>query len=353
MDKKTGIILGVIAALVVVLVAVAFAMDSKTEKLGKDVIVVVEGNEYTTQEFNKYAKIINHAQGDINKKMTEEEINAMLDSFLLHKVYLDAAIKHNITVESGETSSFSGDYDKEAKTFASANISKEDFVQYKTDEAIAQKLQMNFEDYYSLPKETYDAVVEAYKEQDLYKSYSFRLMTIPYEAPTSGDESGDTVDVLENEAGSGDVSGDKEDKSRDAKLKVAEEVLAKIKSGDSFEELAKEHGSMRFTFVGSEYTLLNGELEYAVSDVLKSKLGNDDLYNAALEMNSGDVSEIIEDEEYTSFNILKIESIEEGFVGEAEKEFKSILLNQEAQNLVMQNVHYELNPAAYMRALYK
>lgn len=343
MDKKTGIILGIIAAIVVVLVAMVFVMDSKVETMDKNTILVVEGENYTIDEFQKFAKIINHEEsGDITKKMTEEETMSMLDAFLIQKIYLNAAKKHNIELESGDKANFESDYEDDIVAFNSGDISKEDFIKYETETALVEKLQRNIGDYYTLPDDIYEEIKESFKGEDLYKTYGFRLMQIPYEVPKSG-ESGDIVEEDE----------EKEDLSRETQLKVAEDVLARIKSGESFEELAKEYGSTRFTFKGNEYTLVNGTLEYTTSPLLESKLNNEKIYNAVLKMNSGDLSEIIEDEEYTSFNIVKLESLEEGFVGEGEEEIKTILLNEYANDIVAQGVKFEMNQSAYIRALYK
>ena len=52
MDKKTGIIIGIITAVIVVLVAVVFAMEGKTEKVDSNVILTLNGENYTVDEFN-------------------------------------------------------------------------------------------------------------------------------------------------------------------------------------------------------------------------------------------------------------------------------------------------------------
>ena len=250
MDKKTGIILGIISAIVVILVVMVFVMDSKVEPMDKNTILVVEGENYTIDEFQKFAKIINHEEsGDITKKMTEEETMSMLDAFLIQKIYLNAAKKHNITLESGDTANFESDFEDDAIAFASGDISKEDFIKYQTETALVQKLQNNIGDYYTLPDDIYNQIKDSFISENLYKTYGFRLMQIPYDAPKSG-ESGET-DILDKD------EEEKEDLSRETQLKLAESVLQRIKSGESFEELSKEYGSSRLTFKGSEYTLVH------------------------------------------------------------------------------------------------
>ena len=354
MDKKTGIILGIIGAIIVVLVAVVFVMDAQTEKVDKNTLLTIEGEEYSTEEFEKFAKIYNHEiNDDINKVMTEDETLATMDQFLLQKIYFDAAAKHNITLESGETSNFESDYDADSEVLLGANISKDDYIEYKTEYETVQKLKNNLGEYYELTYEIYESIRDAYETEGLYNTYGYRLMTIPYEVSKSGDASGDSIDILESGDVSGDASGDTEDLSRDAQFAIAEDVLARIKSGESFEELAKEFGSTRLSFSGNEYKLINGDLEYTTTPLLESKLGSTDLYNIVLEMESGEISDVIEDEEGTSFQIVRVESKEDGFVGEGEKELKSILLNEYADDVVAGDAHYEMNQSAYIRALYK
>ncbi len=354
MDKKTGIIIGIITAVVVILVAVVFAIEANTEPVDNSILLTINGTKYSVDEFETFAKLSNHDNGDINKIMTEQEALTMLDKFLISKLYYNAATSHNIQLESGDLEKFNKDYDEKVETFLTANVSKDDYVEYKTEETLNQSLKSNMSKYYSLPAETYDAIKKNFESGDMYKTYAFRMMTIPYEAPKSGDSGdvGASGDALSGDA-SGDVSGDKEDLSREAQLLVAQDVLARVKSGDDFEALSKEYGSTRFTFKGNQYTLVNGDLEYAAGPLLSSKLGNEDLYNAVIKLSSGDTTDLVEDEKYTSFQIVKVEALEDGFVGEGEKELKEILLNEYADDIVSQGANYEMNQGAFVRMMYK
>lgn len=350
MDKKTGIIVGIIAAVIVVLVAVVFVMEGNSENsnLDIDTIAQINGTNYLVKDFETYMKLSNIENDEINKEMTEEEIENMLDQFLKEKMYSEAAKKNKIELESGDLASFSKEYDEKASTFVAANISREDYEKYKTDNKLKQELQMNISKYYELPSDYYESVKESFKEQDTYKTYGYRLMAIPYEVPESGDVSGDQ---------SGDVSGDsesgeKQDLSREAQMKVAEDVLAKIKSGDDFEKLSKEYGSTRISFKGNSYVLVNGDLEYSTTPLLSSKLGSEELYNLVIKLNSGDVTDIVEDEQYKTLQIVKVESVEDGFVGEGETELKEVLLSQQADEIIYSNIDYTVNQRAIVRAIY-
>lgn len=350
MDKKTGIIVGIITVVIVILVAVVFVMEKNSDdsSLPDDVIAEINGNNYTVTEFKNYIKLSNLDDGDINKEMDEEEIQDMLEQFLQEKIYSEAAKNNGIELESGDVESFTKEYDEKVSTLVAANISREDYEKYKTDNSLKQELQTNISKYYEYPDDDYETVKENCKNQDMYKTYGYRLMAIPYENPKSGDESGDV---------SGDVSGDsesgeKEDLSREAQKKVAEDVLARIKSGDDFEKLSKEYGSTRISFKGNSYVLVNGDLEYATMPLLSSKLGSEDLYNAVIKLNSGDVTDIIEDEQYTTLQIVKVESVEDGFTGEGETELKEVLLSQSADSIISAGIKYEVNQRAVLRTMY-
>lgn len=349
MDKKTGVIIGIISAVIVVLIAIVFVTESKTEGVDKNVIMTVNGVNYTVDDFNIFAKLVNDDESDdINKNMSEEEIEEMLNDYLIRKIYSDDAKDHDIELESGDLEKFEEDYANDIEKYAKANISKEEYIKYQTEKTLEQTIKNDISKYHELPTDTYNQIVENYQAADLYKSYAFRMINIPYEKETSGDTSGD----ISGDVTSTTESGDEEDMSREAQLKVAEDVLAKIKSGDDFETLAKEYGSMRLSFTGNNYTLINGEIEYSPAPFLSSKLGNEDLYEAVIKLNSGDVTEIVEDEDYTAFYIVKLEAVEDGFVGESLKELKEVFLSQYADDIVAQNTKYEVNQSAFIRVIY-
>ena len=88
MDKKTGIIIGIITAVIVVLVAVVFAMEGKTEKVDSNVILTLNGENYTVDEFNIFSKLTNNESDDINKKMTEDEVVTMMNNFIIRNIII-------------------------------------------------------------------------------------------------------------------------------------------------------------------------------------------------------------------------------------------------------------------------
>lgn len=337
MDKK-NIIIGVIAVVVVALIVAVFAMSSNVPKVSKDVMVTVDGAEYTIDDFEIYKYIKNEADGDISKELTVDELTTMVDEFVKSKVYVSAANKKGIRVPSEEEETYKNDYAEKASTYKKYGISESDYLRYARDEYKEKELSNNFANYYELPEEYYNDFVDSYTGDK--KSYEFRIMMFGYDADVSGDTSGDA---------SGD-SGDS--KSRENVLAKVEKTLAEVKASGDFEALAKENASYRITFKGSGYAFVNGEIEYAASPVLESKLNNTDLYNALIKLNSGDTTEIIEDAEGSAFYFAKLENVQEGFVGEAASELKDLLLLQYAQTLIMKDVSYEVNNSAMMRVLY-
>lgn len=300
-------------------------MNAINSKVDENILFVVGGKQYNVEEYKIFEKISNFELGDINKIMDENQKLIMVYNFLIHKIYLTSAINNNITLEENEIKSFSNDFNTNESVLNAANISKDDYIKYKEETAIVEKLKANFGEYYELPNDIYTKVRDSFIKDNLYKTYSFRIITIAYE------------DNL---------------KSKEEKLIVANNVINKIKAGEDFEKLAKEYGSSRITFAGNNYKLVNGDLEFATSPLLESKLNNKELYNAIIKMQNGEITEIMEDEQNTCYQILKLESIEDGFVGEGEKELKNILLNEYANDILADEIEYKVNQSAISKVLY-
>lgn len=339
MNKKS-IIVGIIVAVMVALIVVVFAMSSNVEKVSKDIIATVDGVDYDITEFKDYMYIKNEADGDISKRLTTEEIDTMFNEFLETKIYVSAANKKGITIPSEEEETFKEEYQAKADTYASYNVSEADYIRFASDEYKQTELSNNFSAYYELPEEYYNSFVESYTDDK--KSYEYRIMMFGYNEEVSGDASGDA---------SGDTTSNSE-KSRSNVLAKVENVLAEVRNSGDFEALAKENASYRLAFEGAGYTFVNGGLEYATSPILESKLGNTDLYNAFLNLNSGDTTDVIEDTEGRAFYIAKLENVQDGFTGKADEELRTLILLQYAETLILQDVKYEINAAAAMRVFY-
>ena len=86
--------------------------------------------------------------------------------------------------------------------------------------------------------------------------------------------------------------------------------------------------------------------------LLQDKLGSEAIYNAVKDLGSGECSELVEDEEQNVINFVKVETVEDGFTGEADKELREILLYQFQENLILEDVHAHTNQDALIDLLY-
>lgn len=335
MDKKKYIAIIAIVVMMAVLVIWVLATSNKGENvLSSNELLKIEDKIYTVEDCKNYIKIANEAEGDIAKVMTETEKQEAVDQFLREKTYAYAAEKHGITVPEEEIEKFKNDYSGE-KLYAENGISQEAYLKNASENYLYTQLSQNIGEYYELPEEVYDSFLEGL--EDPMKSYSFRMMTFYYEEPESGETSGD-------------ISGDK---LRDAVYAKAEDIRNQVIDGGDFEKLAQENSSYRYTFNGSSYTLVNGNIEYVSSVLLKDKLGSEAIYNAVKDLESGECSEIVEDTESNVINFVKVETVEDGFVGKADEEIREILLNEYQENLVAGDMHYHLNQSALLKVYYQ
>lgn len=349
MDKKQLVIVSVIAAVVVALVVGVVIVSDTTPRLTKNEVLKVGNNIYTLDELEKFMDISKEADGDINKSLTEEEMETIYGEFIQSKVYAAAADSKKISFPSGEVASAQSKYDSKAEVFATHGITSGDYMRYAEDNYKMNTLMNDFSAYYELPEDLYNEFKNSYSGDDL-KSYSFRTMRFYYEEPESG-ESGDVSGDIEPEVNeSGEVI---EDRSKDAVLAKAEAILEEVRNGGDFEKIAEEKADGRYTISNNSLVYLNGNLEYAVGPTLESKLGSTDLYYKVKALNAGELTDIVLDEEGKTFAFTRLESVEDGFVGEADKEVREELLMQVQESIVLEDVKYEENMSALIQFLYK
>lgn len=351
LDKKSLITLGVIAVVVIASIIAVFSMsmeDGKLSKIDTDLVVTVNGKDYMVDEFKKFEYLKNEADGDIAKQISGEEMEEMINTFVSNKLYVAAADSKKISVPSEEMETYRTEYANKKDTLSPYNINEADYLNYKKDEYKVNQLTQDFASYYSLPQDVYNEFISSISGEDL-KSYSYRMMSFGYEVKEDSGESEETSGELNADvSGETTISGEsaesgEEDKSKEAVSATVQDVLSRVKNGEDFEELAKEFADFRLTFKGSQYDFGYGKLEYAVGPLLQSKVGNDALYEAIKNTASGEYTDIIDDEENTTFYFARVESNEDGFVGEAESELKEILVSQYMDALIEQDVKYEVN----------
>ena len=189
----------------------------------------------------------------------------------------------------------------------------------------------NFSAYYDLPEDLYNEFKNSYSGDDL-KSYSFRTMRFYYEEP----EYGEVV----------------EDRREDFVRAKAETALVEVNNGGDFEKIAEEQADGVYTIGTNGLVYINGDLEHAIGPTLESKLGSTDLYNKVKALKAGEVTEIVLDKESTAFFFTKLETVKDGFVGEADKEVREELLMQLQESIILEEVKYEENMSALIQFVY-
>lgn len=353
MDNKKIAIVSIIAVIIVALVIGVFYISKDTPKTSLNGLITVNGQEYTIEDFNKYAIIENEAEGDITKVLTSGDKQTLLESYLQLQLYVAAADKNNITVPADEITNYETEYDGKSEALSKYGVSKEDYLGYKEDNYKMSELTSNFSQYYALPSEYYDALLEAYSGDQ--KTYAFRIMSFYYDAPeeataetTEGEDATATEESTEAVTDETEAT-EKEDKSRETVLAMVEDVREQVINGGDFETLAKENASYRLAYKGNSYTLVNGDLEYATTPLLESKVGNEELYNQILASNAGDTTEVVEDADSNMFYFAKVEAVEDGFVGEGDEELREILILQYRDTLIGSENTYEVNQAGLLR----
>ncbi len=336
MDKKQLTIVSILGALIVALVCYVVFTSESEERLTKNQILRIEDTIYELTELEKYVHISNESNGDIATELTEEEKEAMFETFIQTKVYAAVADKKAILFPEEELTTAKNDYASKIEVFATYGITEEDYIKYVEDEYKMMNLSNNFTAYYELPDDIYQEFVDLYSGDDL-KTYTYRMMNFRYELPES-DESGDAIEV---------------ERQKDTVLAKAQTALTEVKGGADFEAVAKEHSDGTYSFTQNSLVFLNGEEQYAIGPVLESKLGSTEVYEAVKTLKAGEYTDIVDVEDSTSYYLVKVENVEDGFVGEAAEEVKEQLLYEYQETLLIESLDYEINTSSLVRFLYK
>ena len=357
MDKKQLITVSVLGALIVALVCFVVFSSENTERLTKNQLLRIEDTIYELSQVEKFVYITNEKTGDIDKVLSEEERENIFNEFVASKLYSTVATKKSILFPEEELTRAKEDYARKSETFQKYGVTEEDYLEYAEDDYKKMQLSSNFGTYYKLPDEYYQEFVNFYSGDEL-TTYSYRLMNFRYEVPESGEEASAAADVsgdaVEHEGHDHEEEKEpEEDRTQATVLAKAQTALAAVKSGDDFETVAKEYSDGSYTIHQNGIKFFNGEIQYAIQPVLESKLGDSELYEAIKKLQPGEYTDIIEIADSTTYYFLKLENIEEGFVGEAAEEVKDQLLYEYQQTLMMEDISYEANQGALLRFVYK
>lgn len=315
MDKKS---LGIVIALGIILLGIIIAVFVYDGKVNTT-IVDINGVKYDQSDFESYLKVWQYENGT-----KPVNLDTMYSNYKAYKLYTQYVDKYHIELPSGEKVSQLSETEI-TKIASDYNLSESEYMRVKTEIAEVDYLFDNLQDYWVVSDEEYNTHKEG--NEDLFKTYDYRVMQVAVEAApeTSGDVSGDTSgDVL-----SGDAVSDNSEEARKNKAKSrAVEALAKVKSGDSFEEVAKEYGMSRIVFSNGGYRIVNGTLESVAGLYMDSYLtGN--ILEALKTLNVGDYSEIYEEDGYFTFVFL--ENIREGLDEYDDDTYRKSIANEHIQ----------------------
>lgn len=306
------VLISAISTLLTVLIGFAVVYDTTIDKC----ILEIEGVKYQEEDFGKYYRLV-----ELEQDSTTEELNAsdVYNQYVNVKIFLGEAQKYGITLTEDEKKDIEKKYESEdvdKNKLTELGISKEEYIRYYSEVMLASKFMQEAGTYYFMPEDDY----LAYREQYSYgfKMYNYRILQVSA-IPTSGDGE---EKVVSNE-----------DKQL-ARTKI-EEALTKIKNGEDFEKIASEYGTYRIIVTADGYTLANGQLETMSLLYLNEAVTNLQLYAELININAGEYTSIIEDDD--SYLFAKLESIEEGLDEASEARLKKDINTSYAQRAIISN----------------
>ena len=280
-------------------------------------ITEVNGVKYSKEDFESYLKVWQYENGD-----EPVDLDTMYNNFNVYKLYSQYVDKYHIELPSGEQVTAPSETDI-AKLSGDYNLSESEYMRVKTEIAKVDHLFANLPEYWIVSDEDYEE--HKGENADKFRMFDYRVMQVSVEpAPeVSGDVSGDITN-------SGDVSGDNGEQARkDAAKSKAVEALAKVQSGDSFEEVAKEYGTSRIVFNGEGYSIINGTLESVAEIYIDQYVWDENVMKALTTLEVGEYSEIYEDE--SSYTFVYLEGIREGLDEAYDKQYKQSIANEHIQ----------------------
>ncbi|MBQ9314445.1 MAG: peptidyl-prolyl cis-trans isomerase [Clostridia bacterium] len=339
MDKKTLTMIGVIAAVIIILICVVMGLeiknnsktpsisgDNSSANLTSDDIMRINGTVYSKEEFIKFIKYTlykNNGDTSVDEEQYAEQIangtsldnlfvSDTLNSFYQMKVYGILAEQKNIVLPEEKITEIENEYETNKANIETFGVSKEDYIDIAKQQALVTLINNTPKEYIELPEAVYTEYVGQFSGDEL-KSYTYRMIQVNY-TTDSETESGEMI--------SGDMA-EKQD--------YMNAIVENIKNGTPFEEAA-ESGDTRLIFVGNGIQLAKSLEEHSAGFLLEQKLGSAELSNAAKKTPSGEMTEVIDTG--NAFSIVKIENVEEGIVGESKEEVEDLLISNYASELV-------------------
>lgn len=294
MEKKQ---LGIAIALGVILLVIigsVFVYDTQINTS----ILEVNGQKYDVEDFKSYLKVWQYENG----AEYPVDVDDMFEQYSIYKLYYQYVKKYKVALNEENAVAELTDTQKE-ELAQNYNLSDSEYMRVKQEIALVDYLYANLQDYFIVSEEEYNEHKTG--NEDKFKTYDYRVMQVSVESAeeTSGDSlSGDA---------SGDVSGDNSEQARkDRAMSRAVEALAKVKSGDSFEEVASEYGSYRIVYNASGYNLVNGNLETVSGLYMNDFIFDQNVIDALTTLQVGEYSQIYDEE--SAYVFVYLEAVRDG-----------------------------------------
>lgn len=316
MDKKSLVIVIILGVILIGVVAAAFLYDGVINST----ILEVNGHKYSQEDFESYLKVWQYESGTepVDKK-------TIYENFAAYKLYSQYVDRYHVELPSGEKVTEPNETEL-AKLNADYNLSKDEYMRVKTEIATVDYLFENLADYWKVSDEEYEEHKAG--NEDLFKMYDYRVMEVPVKEPEveSGDISGDTTENSDDkEEASGDAEAEKQARKNEAKSRAVE-ALAKVQSGDSFEEVAKEYGTMRIVPANGGYSIVNGTVESVSGLYMQDTIWDENIIESLQTLKKGEYSEIYENE--NSYMFVYLENIREGLDKYDDNTFRRQIANE-------------------------
>ena len=320
MDKKS---VGIVVAIGVILLGIIIAIFIYDGAVNTT-IADVNGTKYDKSDFESYLKVWQYENGDTAIDMDEK-----FETYKVYKLYTQYTDLYDIELPSGEKVTELTDTEK-IKVETEYNLSESEYMRVKTEIAEVDYLFNNLQDYWKVSDEEYKEHQAG--NEDLFKTYDYRVMQVLVKdaEEKSGDVSGESLSGDVSGEVSGEVTVDNSEEARKNEAKSrAVEALAKVQSGDSFEEVAKEYGSSRIVYTPAGYSVINGTLESISGLYMEDYLWEENVIKALQTLEKGEYSEIYEGE--GDYMFVYLEDIRDGLDKAESNLYKRQIANEHIQ----------------------
>lgn len=321
MEKKT---LGVVIALGILLVGIIVAVFIYDAALNT-VVLDVNGVKYDKSDFESYLKVWQYENGEEALDLDQTFSNYQI--YKLYSQYIDHyGVKLNSENEVKELT------DTEKNTLETDyNLTESEYTRVKTEIALVDQLYGDLHKYYTVS----DADYEEHKGEnaDKFKMYDYRVLQVAVEQPKeeSGDSSGDSLEInVSGEILSGDaLKAIEEQVRKDEAKSKAVEALAKVQSGDKFEDVAKEYGVNRIAYSQGGYSVVNGTLESISALYMEDFIWDENVIKALNTLQKGEYSEIYEGD--SSYSFVYLEDVRDGLDEYDDNLYRKQIANEHIQ----------------------